>query len=888
MHKQRAARKKLKVFFSLVMLSSLLFSAIGFGVESTANAAAGLGSADFLKTNGTTIRKANGSGETVHLRGTNAGGWLVQEDWMNPTNAPDQKTMMDTLKSRFGAAVRDQLVAIYEDNYWTTQDFDNLAGMGMNVVRLPFTYMNLTDDNGNLKVDAWKRLDWFVSNCSQRGIYVILDMHGAFGSQNGMDHSGEINDGNQLYGSPSNREKTLALWEKIAEHFNGNPAVAGYDILNEPGIKAAATTSLQWDFYNEIYKRIRAKDSNHIVIMESCWDAGNLPNPSQYGWTNVVYEYHYYPWDAVSSTSGQASYIASKVADITSYNYGVPTYIGEFTSFDQEDAWKNTMSTFNQQGWSWTTWTYKVTGTNSSWGIYTHNPQKVDIYNDSQDTIHQKWSGVGTSNATVNAKIHNVIKAYLPGTVSPGTGDGSATFYENDNYGGLDVMLGAGSYDLNQMVAAGIPNDKISSVKVPFGLKVTLYENLNFGGAQRVLTSDVSQLSDFNDKTSSIKIEKAGATPFSDGEYYLTSVANGGVVTADNAGAEPLAAIRPAIGGAWETLSLKNNNDGSVSFLSQANQKYICAVIDESNQLLARSTSIGTWEKFQLVSLGNGTYGIKAGANGKFVQANMDSGGRLEATKDQVNGAWESFKITKVGDSSGLVYDDSVASKKAEFFVDAGYQGKAVQLGVGTYNYNSLVSKGVSNDAISSVKVPKGYKVTLYNDDNYSGGTKVLFEDASSLGSYNDKASSLKIEKASLANLAAGKYCFTSIANNKVVTADNSGKNPLVANRDSFSGAWETFTLVNNSDGTVSFRSAANNQYLTAVVDEDSQLLARSTTIGTWERFYIESISGGQNGIYAAANGKYIKSDQNKGGKLLANSETIAGAWEAFWITPVN
>ena len=56
------------------------------------------------------------------------------------------------------------------------------------------------------------RLDWFVQNCSQRGMYVILDMHGAFGSQNGMDHSGEINDGKQLYYNQSNKDKTLNLW----------------------------------------------------------------------------------------------------------------------------------------------------------------------------------------------------------------------------------------------------------------------------------------------------------------------------------------------------------------------------------------------------------------------------------------------------------------------------------------------------------------------------------------------------------------------------------------------------------------------------------------------------------------------------------------------------
>ena len=482
---RRRGRKILSILLSMTMAAGMMLTGITPGTNEV-KAASSLTSADFLKTNGTSIRKNYGNGEKVYLRGTNAGGWLVQENWMNPTNAPDQRTMMDTLANRFGTSTRDSLVAAYEDNYWTTQDFDNCAAMGMSVIRLPFTYMNLCDDNGNLKSNAWRRLDWFVSNCSSRGMYVILDMHGAFGSQNGMDHSGEVNDGKQLYYNQGNKNKTLNLWAKIAEHFKGNPAVAAYDILNEPGIKAAATYSLHWDFYNEIYKTIRSKDSNHIIIMESCWDADNLPRPSAYGWTNVAYEYHYYPWNYISNSSGQASYTAGKVRDIANHNYGVPTFVGEFTCFDQEDAWRNTMSTYNQQGWHWTTWAYKVTG-NSSWGIYNHSPQSVDIYNDSADTIRKKWSSVGTDKGWVNSKIYNVVKSYLPGTVTPGDSGNSdnsgssdnsdnsgnsgsshgVTFYEHSNYGGWAVTLGEGWYTCSQIEAAGIRNDQITSVKVP-------------------------------------------------------------------------------------------------------------------------------------------------------------------------------------------------------------------------------------------------------------------------------------------------------------------------------------------------------------------------------------------------------------------------------------
>lgn len=1038
--KKLVGKKLLSALLSIAMIAGMTFTG-GVTGEKKVKAASAFTSADFLKTNGTTIRKASGSGEIVYLRGTNAGGWLVQEDWMNPTNASDQKTMMNTLENRFGTSVRDELVAVYEDNYWTTQDFDNCAAMGMSVIRLPFTYMNLCDDNGNLKSNAWQRLDWFVDNCSSRGIYVILDMHGAFGSQNGMDHSGEINDGTQLYNNQENKNKTLNLWAKIAEHFKGNPAVAAYDILNEPGIKAAATYSLQWDFYNQIYSTIRSKDSDHIIIMESCWDADNLPNPSQYGWTNVAYEYHYYPWEHISSVSGQASYIANKVSDIANHNYGVPTFVGEFTCFDQENAWKNTMSTYNQQGWHWTTWTYKVTG-NSSWGIYNHSPQPVDIYNDSADTIRNKWSDVGTDKGWVNSKIYNVVKEYLPGTVTPGsseTTDG-VTFYEHRDYGGWAVTLQEGSYTCSQLGALGIKNDELTSIKVPSGYKVILYYDDNFQGATKEFTADTEYVGDdFNDKTSSVKIsridsdnnqetempsyptvslpngkyyiqsiannkfvvaEDEGASPLvanrdsysgawetiilennddgtvslkaeannkyicavldeqkqllarsdspstwekfqivkiqddeygircvengkyvqanlddggklvatsdsvagaweafkivkveenvitpevENGEYYFTSVANGGVVCAENGGSDPLAANRESCGGAWETIVLENNDDGTVSLKSVANNKYVCAVVDEQNQLLPRSSSVGTWEKFQIEKIQDGEYALKACANGKYVQANMDEGGKLVAASDSVSGAWEAFKITKVGEASGLTYNG--AEKRATFYPDGDYQGTPVSLSAGRYNYSDIISKGIANDALSSVKVPEGYRVTLYIDEGFQGGAKVLLQDTANLGNFDNQTSSIVIEKVERASFDSGDRYITSIANNKVICAENEGNDTLAANRDSCGGAWETIQIITNDDGTVSLKSKANNKYVCAIIDENNQLVPRSDTIGTWEKFIIEKIADNEYAIYALANGKYVQANIDDGGKLYAASETVAGSWEAFKIT---
>lgn len=1049
--------KKVKKLVSMLLVFAMTFSvAISGKITGITQVSAreALGSNDFLKVNGTQIRKQKGTGDIVYLRGTNAGGWLVQEDWMNPTNASDQKTMMTTLANRFGSSKRDELVSTYENNYWTTQDFDNCAEMGMSVIRLPFTYMNLCDDNGNLKSNAFDRLDWFVQNCSQRGMYVILDMHGAFGSQNGMDHSGEINDGKQLYYNQSNKDKTLNLWKKIAEHFKGNPAVAAYDILNEPGIKAAATYSLHWDFYNEIYNTIRSKDSNHIIIMESCWDADNLPRPSQYGWTNVAYEYHYYPWSAQNSSDAQKSYFSSKVSDIANHNYGVPTFVGEFTCFEQAEGWKAAMSTFNGQGWHWTTWSYKVTG-NSSWGIYNHNPEKVDIYNDSADTIKNKWSAVGTANGWKNDKIYNLVKPYLSGTVTSTGGSttddsdnnstsGVATLYEHSNYGGWAVSLEEGSYDYKDILAKGIVNDQISSLRVSDGYKVTIYDDEGFKGKSKEFTSDASYVGDeMNDKTSSIKIEKinnqtstttsyntvklpngkysiksvvnekyvaaenGGSDPIvanrdnysgswetfyivnnddgtvsikadannkyicavldeenqltprsdsistwekfkiykindseygirsaengkyvktdldnggkliagsdsiagaweafniekvgdtttndkiekwdgsssvtyntvklSNGKYSIKSVANEKYVVAENGGSDPIVANRDSYGGSWETFYLINNDDGTVSLKADANNKYVCAVLDEENQLVPRSESVGTWEKFQIYKISDTEYGLKSAENGKYVKADLDNGGKLIAGSDSIAGAWEAFNIEKLGDET--------SSAKATFYENSNYSGWSVALSEGRYDYGTMISKGIKNDQISSVKVADGYKVTLYNDERFAGSKKTLFTDASGLGDFNDKTSAIVIEKVEKADFNNSNAYITSIANGQVVCAENGGSETIVANRSSCGGAWETFQIVNNNDGTGSLKSIANGKYVCAVIDENNQLLPRSESVGTWEKFIIEKISDGEYALYSLANGKYVQANLNDGGKLFATSETVAGAWEVF------
>ena len=193
---------------------------------------------DFLKTDDTQIKNNYGKGNCVYLRGTNIGNLFVQESWMSSTDARDQKTINENLESRFGRDYKNSLIEQYESSYLTSDDISKFKELGMSVLRVPFTYMNLYEKNEHdqwkLKSNAFSRLDWIVSQCSEQGIYTILDLHGAFGSQNGQDHSGQVIDKVEdvtFYKDSNLRQLTLDLWKEVASRYKGNPAVAGYDIL---------------------------------------------------------------------------------------------------------------------------------------------------------------------------------------------------------------------------------------------------------------------------------------------------------------------------------------------------------------------------------------------------------------------------------------------------------------------------------------------------------------------------------------------------------------------------------------------------------------------------------------------------------------------------------
>jgi len=333
-------------------------------------------------------------GREVQLKGVNLGGWLLQETWMTPVKgSADHWTTREVLTKRFGAEKAAELFAVYEDHWITGWDLDQIKALGMNVVRVPFGYWNLPSETGDVD---FGRLDWIVKECAARGLYVVLDLHGAPGFASNEHSSGKVG-ASQLFApgaaGEAFRTKTEELWTEVARHFRGSGTVAAYDLLNEP--MAKPSDAELWKLYDRLYRAIRRVDPDHLISVEAIWEVNNLPDPREWGWTQMLYQTHDYGWD-----QDQARFLEAKMSSsVLVYDYQVPLLVGEFSSFGKFDDWDRTLARYDQAGFQWTMWTWKLTKKGTTpWAVYS-SPYvpSPNVAEDSFEDIRQAWSQTDTS-----------------------------------------------------------------------------------------------------------------------------------------------------------------------------------------------------------------------------------------------------------------------------------------------------------------------------------------------------------------------------------------------------------------------------------------------------------------------------------------------------------
>lgn len=338
------------------------------------------------------------SGENVLLRGVGLGGWMLQEGYMLRVNGigQQQHVIRENIEKLVGKEKTTNFYDAWLANHTTRKDIEAMKKWGFNSVRLPMHYNLYTLPVGQEKVkgeNTWlekgfQLTDSLLAWCRDNQMYLVLDLHAAPG---GQGHDLNIADADPakpfLWDSPDNKQKTVALWKKLAERYKNETWIGAYDILNEPnwgftdstdknGLKESVNAPLR-ELMVEITQAIRSVDQNHLIIIEgNGW--GNNYNGVLPPWdNNMALSFHKY-WNFNNTAAIQT------VLDYRE-KYNIPIWLGE--SGENSNVWFTqaiNLMEANNIGWCW--WPLKKLGIN--------NPLEVTS-NPDYDKILAYWAGSG-------------------------------------------------------------------------------------------------------------------------------------------------------------------------------------------------------------------------------------------------------------------------------------------------------------------------------------------------------------------------------------------------------------------------------------------------------------------------------------------------------------
>jgi aryl-phospho-beta-D-glucosidase BglC (GH1 family) len=335
-------------------------------------------------------------GNPVLLRGTCVGGWMNMENFIN--GYPGAEHRLRALMAEIMGP--DKATFFFErllDYFLTEDDIAFMKKLGATVVRLPLNYRHFESDENPFHYlePGFERLDRAIKWCEKHGLYVILDLHAVQGWQNTDWHCDNATRRALLWEHKLFQDRFVGLWEVLAEYYEGNATVAGYNLMNEPHTNGSQGRFGNWDdnqpdsaILNAVYRRtvdaIRSIDPDHIIFLEGDYYAQYFDGMAPPFADNLVYSSHNYTaagfgpgrypgelrgvhWDYVKLEQG---FLAHQGTEYTQH-YGVPLWVGEFGATyngpegevsDRMRALNDQLAVFNAHGAHWTTWTYKDIG----------------------------------------------------------------------------------------------------------------------------------------------------------------------------------------------------------------------------------------------------------------------------------------------------------------------------------------------------------------------------------------------------------------------------------------------------------------------------------------------------------------------------------------------
>ncbi|WWD07884.1 hypothetical protein V865_005991 [Kwoniella europaea PYCC6329] len=304
-----------------------------------------LGIATSPSSSGNFHRNRRDIGSNDVIRGVNLGGWLLTEEWITPsiyTNGAEDEYHLcaDLGKKKCLSRLED-----HWKSFFTRDDFEEIKAAGLNSVRIPIGYwaVDVRDDEPYVS-GQYPYLIQAVNWASELGLTVLLDLHGAPGSQNGQDNSGLI--GPVLFPTnTSNIERSINVLKNLTEEFTKDiygSTVIGIELLNEPRLSNNFSMSQLKDFYSDAAEVISGVDGDMNIVMHDAfwgpqyWSNYNpLSNSTSSNSNNSIIDTHqYYAFEPLNNLPHDV--ILEKVCNISKLlknsDLGIlPTLVGEWS-----------------------------------------------------------------------------------------------------------------------------------------------------------------------------------------------------------------------------------------------------------------------------------------------------------------------------------------------------------------------------------------------------------------------------------------------------------------------------------------------------------------------------------------------------------------------------
>jgi len=268
---------------------------------------------------------------------------------------------------------------------------EDLRVLGMewkaNVIRWQITrnWGRPGTDRDLAEYDAWldgklADLDQGLEACRRYGIRAVVDMHSPPG---GRYENSDL----AIFNEPLYQDHYVALWEKIARRYKGNPVIWGYDLVNEPVQNRPSPPGVADYLGTQVRaaKAIRAIDPERPIFIEGAeWDSANgYRELEPVDVPNVIYQVHMYvPGEfthqgvynkvtgitypgKIGNNTWDKEQLRKVLAPVREFQlaYNVHIYCGEFSAIrwapGAANYLRDCIDLFEEYGWDWTYHAYR-------------------------------------------------------------------------------------------------------------------------------------------------------------------------------------------------------------------------------------------------------------------------------------------------------------------------------------------------------------------------------------------------------------------------------------------------------------------------------------------------------------------------------------------------